>query len=94
MPEHDHELTIHDVRTFTMDSNYTDGGDTIVRGWSWEALTEDVLQRGIVTVHWRHDSAARWRSLPDVFQWTDLVTAEVSYTLSPGYFYVLYIYLP
>ena len=75
------------VRVFTMRS-----GDFSVNGriatvlWSMPELTEEVLSEGVVAAHWRYRaSSSGWRSLPNVYQWDNLVTATTELVYSPGF---------
>ncbi|MDD9986545.1 MAG: hypothetical protein OXQ31_09760 [Spirochaetaceae bacterium] len=53
--------------------------------WPMAELTQAVFNDGVVVAHWRYrSSASGWRSLPDVFQWSDRVVATKEFVYAPG----------
>lgn len=78
------ELT---VRVFTADaSSFRINGDIATALWPMPEITQAVFDGGLVSAHWRYRRThTGWRSLPDVFQWPDLVTADMEFVYTPGY---------
>ena len=77
------------TRVFTIQSadfSFSADGQIATVLWSMPEVTQETFDNGIVVAHWRyrrsHDS---WRSLPDVFQWDDLVVATTMFVYSPGF---------
>ena len=75
------------VRVFTMRSgDFSVSGEIATVLWPMPELTDEVFREGVVVAHWRYRaSSSGWRSLPDVFQWDDLVIATTEFVYTPGF---------
>ena len=75
------------VRVFTMRSgDFSVSGEIATVLWPMPELTDEVFREGVVVAHWRfRASSSGWRSLPEVFQWDDLVIATTELVYSPGF---------
>ena len=75
------------VRTFTLrssDFGFSTDREIATAVYRMPEITQEVVDGGIVTVHWDLGGGTAWWSLPHVFQYDDLVTSVVEYIYSPG----------
>ena len=75
------------VRTFTLQSSdfgFSTDREIATAVYRMPEITQEVVDGGIVTVHWDLGEGRAWWSLPYVFQFNDLTTSVVSYIYSLG----------
>lgn len=75
------------MRVFTVQpGDFSLSGNIATAVWRMPELTDAVFRDGAIVAHWRYRaSAAGWRSLPDVYQWSDGLVATTEFVYSPGY---------